>query len=38
MRAYSKRLLAIAVAVTIATMVTGGALAADGIKVGFCSR
>ena len=34
MRAYSKRLLAVAAAMTIATMVTGGALAADGIKVG----
>ena len=34
MRTYSKRLLAVAVAMTIATMVTGGALAADGIKVG----
>ena len=34
MRAYSKRLLAVAMAMTIATMVTGGALAADGIKVG----
>ena len=34
MRAYSKRLLAVATAMTIATMVTGGALAADGIKVG----
>ena len=34
MRAYSKRLLAVAAAMTIATMVAGGALAADGIKVG----
>jgi branched-chain amino acid transport system substrate-binding protein len=34
MRAYSKRLLAAAAAMTIATMVAGGALAADGIKVG----
>jgi len=34
MKAYTKRLLAVAAAMTIATMVAAGALAADGIKVG----